>query len=794
MSCVQLTDAQKKKNIYKHTKGGRSKAMEFSHIMRNTRFDLTRKKVICDTTTTEPTNPTEIEQWLPIGKLVASDINNGDLFGTSVSIYDDCVLICAQNKSTTSSFNGVVYLFKKNQTDYGIKNGSNYNENYRLIPSDVLNNDMFGSSVDVFQDYIIIGAKYKEITGYSASGIVYVYKKNINGSYGNQIGTTTSYTQNYKLIASDLENNDEFGTSVAIYDNYIVVGASKKNSLGKSDSGAVYIYKKNTLNGTYGNLSGSNYIQNYKLIASDSDISDYFGTSVAIYDNYIVVGASDENSLGKSNNGAAYIYKKNTSNDTYGILSGSNYIENYKLIASDLNNDRYFGTSVSIHENYILVGNYVYIKNDIDGSFGDLSGSVYVENFKLFNSDLNTLDLRLVDSKIHNNYVLIGEKTQSESGYSNNGAAYIYKRNINSNLYGDLSGTKYIQNYKLLARDITNGDSFGCSVDIHGDYALIGASDEDSPGYNLSGSAYLFKKIISTEPIVPPAQTNNLYLIGGLLNNGFENTIYKYVSPTWTTIPQHLTISRAGFSTVIYDKTIYIIGGLTDNNVFLNDIEMFDGISCTTNPRTMNQGRSFHASVLYNGYIYVTGGASSLNSSISSVEYYNISYPLHPVWTNTNNMVNPRNRHSAVVYDNKIYVMGGETSINTDSNSFEVFNETTNTWTLGTTTMSTTRSQHASVVYDGKIYTIGGKSHGFGYLKSVDVFDGSSWSLSSAELSNTRTKHSAVVYDNKIYVIGGIVDGVQSDTIEVFDGNSWTLLTTVIPQPLYLFGVAIYNK
>ena len=47
MSCVQLTDAQKKKNIYKNTASKRSKAMEFSHIMRNTKFDLTRKNVNC---------------------------------------------------------------------------------------------------------------------------------------------------------------------------------------------------------------------------------------------------------------------------------------------------------------------------------------------------------------------------------------------------------------------------------------------------------------------------------------------------------------------------------------------------------------------------------------------------------------------------------------------------------------------------------------------------------------------------------------------------------------------------
>lgn len=50
MSCIQITEAQKKKNIYKNTASGRSKAIEFSHIMRNNKFDLTRKTVTCANT------------------------------------------------------------------------------------------------------------------------------------------------------------------------------------------------------------------------------------------------------------------------------------------------------------------------------------------------------------------------------------------------------------------------------------------------------------------------------------------------------------------------------------------------------------------------------------------------------------------------------------------------------------------------------------------------------------------------------------------------------------------------
>lgn len=290
---------------------------------------------------------------------------------------------------------------------------------------------------------------------------------------------------------------------------------------------------------------------------------------------------------------------------------------------------------------------------------------------------------------------------------------------------------------------------------------------------------------------IPTPLVEIIYLIGGF-NNSFNTvpSVYKYTNSTWN-ITQALTVPRAALSTVTYNGNIYTIGGFDVNNVYLKSVEMFDGTLWKSNTTQMliNE-RGYHASVVYNGFVYVIGGINSTNS-IKLVEYYNgLS------WNTAPSMINMRDSHSVVVYDNKIYVIGGtNTSGNTTTyyKNVEIYDKTTNTWTTDTKLLTMERSQHTSVVYKGNIYAIGG-INSTGYLKSVDVFNGSSWSSSSAELSKTRTRHSAVVYDDKIYVIGGLVNGVPSDTIEVFDGNSWSQLTTTIPQPLYFSGVAIYNK
>lgn len=213
-----------------------------------------------------------------------------------------------------------------------------------------------------------------------------------------------------KILADDKDSDDFFGQPVAIYQNTLAVGAWLEDSQGKTDNGAVYIFVK----------SGDSWIQSQKLLADDRDSNDFFGCSIAIQKDTLVIGANNESSNGKNKNGAVYIFVK----------SGDNWVQSQKLLADDKDSNDLFGTSVAIE--------------------GDT--------------------------------LAIGAKTESSGGKNQNGAVYIFNKN----------GNTWGQSQKLLAGDKDHADSFGKSVTIEGDTLVVGAPWEDTTKKN--GSVYIFNK------------------------------------------------------------------------------------------------------------------------------------------------------------------------------------------------------------------------------------------------------------------------------------------------------------
>jgi len=199
-----------------------------------------------------------------IAKIQASDVGGADQFGWSVAVSDTRIVVGAPYEDTNGSTAGSVYIFDING-----------NELAKIQASDVQAGDEFGYSVAVSDTRIVVGA-WKEDTAGSNAGSVYIFDIN-----GNQLA---------KIQASDAQASDYFGQSVAVSDTRIVVGAPFENT-----------------NGTYWEYVGSIYIfdingnQLAKIQANDAQASNYFGTSVAVSDTRIVVGAS-------TGAGSAYIF------------------------------------------------------------------------------------------------------------------------------------------------------------------------------------------------------------------------------------------------------------------------------------------------------------------------------------------------------------------------------------------------------------------------------------------------------------------------------------------------------
>jgi hypothetical protein len=278
-----------------------------------------------------------------------------------------------------------------------------------------------------------------------------------------------------KLYASDAADFDLFGYSVCINGDYAIVGAfyDDTGGYGGYDSGSAYIFKR----------EGSAWIEQAKLIASDTEEYDEFGYSVCINGDYAIVGApyDDTDGYGDSDSGAAYIFKRD----------GSAWIEEAKLVPGDTEAYNYFGNSVSISGDYAIVGAPY---NDAGGYGGYDTGAAYIfkrdgsswiEEAKLIAGDAADYDYFGYSVSISGDYAIVGASGHDEGGYggySDSGAAYIFKRD----------GSSWIEEVKLIPADTEASDYFGSSVALSGDHAIVGAPGDDSGGYG-SGSAYIFK-------------------------------------------------------------------------------------------------------------------------------------------------------------------------------------------------------------------------------------------------------------------------------------------------------------
>lgn len=251
--------------------------------------------------------------WVQSAKIYASDGGSGDLFGRSIAIEGNRMVIGADGDWFNGTAAGSAYIFE-NQ-------GGNWIETAHLSPSDGVNYDRFSHCVAISGDRVLIGAKDHDFLG-PASGAAYVFK--YNGSV---------WIQENKLMASDGAMNDAFSCSVAIDGTQILIGSCQDQN--GSESGAAYVF----------NFNGSSWTQTQKLTAPDAVPGLTFGRKVDLDNDNLLVGADRDNTMAMSS-GAAYLFHNN----------GSNWIFNSKMIASDGAAFADFGVNLVLTENEALIG------------------------------------------------------------------------------------------------------------------------------------------------------------------------------------------------------------------------------------------------------------------------------------------------------------------------------------------------------------------------------------------------------------------------------------------------------
>ncbi len=408
--------------------------------------------------------------FLEIKKMMAGDAQAGDLFGYSVSVSGDYAIVGAYLEDSPNSDAGAAYIFYKNQGGL-----NNWGEVIKLTASDAQANDYFGRSVSISGNYALVGADGEDQYG-NLAGAAYMFAKDQGGS--NNWGEVKKLTAFYPLF------EDYFGRSVSVSGNYAIVGSPNKD-LGDLYAGAAHIYYKDQ--GGTDNWGGVQYIYQ-----SDPIDFDYFGESVSISGNYAVVGAYGEESGNYNESGSAYIfYKDQGGTDNWGQFK--------KLTANIPNDYDYFGRSVSISGDYILVGangedtggssagaGYIFYKDQGgSGNWGQAK--------KLTAGDAQASDNFGRSVSIAGDYAILGADGE-DAGGSSAGAGYIfYKNQGGSGNWGEFK--------KLTAGDDSAADSLGKSVSISGDYAFLGANGEDAGG-SSAGAAYMFQKFLNI-PTLP---------------------------------------------------------------------------------------------------------------------------------------------------------------------------------------------------------------------------------------------------------------------------------------------------
>lgn len=443
--------------------------------------------------------------------LKASNTGADDRFGIAISLSGDTLVVGAygEQSNTTgvdggqaddsAAQSGAVYVFRRS--------GSIWTQEAYLKASNTDEGDQFGWSLSLSGDVLVVGAPGEDSnsTGLEGdqdddsspdSGAVYVFQR-----------TGTSWSQAAYLKASNSEEGDEFGWSVAVSGDTLAVGSREEDSgatglngeqddASASSSGAVYVFRQ----------TEDIWAQEAYLKASNTDAFDRFGGAVALMGDTLVVGAEGERSSATGVNGDQADDSASTSGAVYVFTRTANlWSQQAYLKASNTAPSSRFGGSLALSENTLAVGASGEDNNATgvdgipkkEGSIGD-SGAVYVFQrtgsvwaqevyIKASNAGLDhefgesvalSGDTLVVGAHQERSTATGVNGSQTIDSASRAGAVYLFRRT---------KGT-WDQRAYLKASNTGAGDRFGASVALLGDTLAVGAPREDSSATGSNGN------------------------------------------------------------------------------------------------------------------------------------------------------------------------------------------------------------------------------------------------------------------------------------------------------------------
>ncbi len=414
-------------------------------------------------------------------RLVASVPGAFDEFGRAVATDGNTLAVgawgndegAADPENDPISGDGAVSVF--------LRTGATWAQQQRILPSGLDKYDEFGWSVALSGDTLVVGSPGEDtLIGGSESGSVYVFTRSAG-----------VWTEQQKLLGSNVGVNSRFGYAVAVEGDTLIASAPRENVDGVSRAGSVYVFTR----------SGSTWTQQARLKVAGAVADDILGTSVDLSGNYAVIGAEAADTPTGADAGAAYVF----------LRSGVNWTFQLRLLSPAPVIGGEFGRSVAIDGGTIAVSDHA--RDNATGRVVVFTGAttVWPVQQTLAASGGQPVDFFGHAVALRGDVLFIGAYQADLNTNVDRGAAYSFLRT--SNVWAQVD--------KFFASDAstTGGtERFGFGVALSPSVAVAGAPLDENGALSDAGAAYVF-------------------------NRGSETTTALFANPTTMSYGQQITLT-----------------------------------------------------------------------------------------------------------------------------------------------------------------------------------------------------------------------------------------------------------
>ena len=349
-------------------------------------------------------------------------------FGGSLAVGDGEVFV---SETRNRVFPGIVYVYQRGADGM-------WQEAAQLKASDATKEgDRFGAALATEGQTLLVGASAKD-----ANGVVYVFQKNASGAW----------MEAARLTAHDGMDGDAFGSSVAVQGDLALVSATGQ----QERTGAVYVFKR---------AADGSWMQQAKLVGSDAQAGDGFGSTVAIEGDVLLAAAPAQN----EGTGAVYVFKR---------AADGSWMEESKLDTAGLSEGDQFGATLALHDGLALVGAPRYSQRE---------GTVFVYQFDA-EAGAWTPQRRLSPfeaerfSQFGSSIALTGDELWiGTPGAGSQGAIYVFQRNATMDGWASAK--------KMSSTTLEGRASFAGALAVGNHLAVVGAPGVDSG----EGAAVIFE-------------------------------------------------------------------------------------------------------------------------------------------------------------------------------------------------------------------------------------------------------------------------------------------------------------